>query len=60
MHCCISQRCLAELVKSWVLVQEYLAHKRLTPLGPYGRTMPRALWWSLGRGGGILMSEVPL
>jgi len=20
------------------------------PLGPYSRTMPRALWWSLGRG----------
>ena len=29
------------------------------PLGPYSRTMPRALWWSLG-GGLFLMSEVPL
>jgi len=29
------------------------------PLGPYSRTMPRALWWSEG-GGLFLMSEVPL
>ena len=29
------------------------------PLGPYSRTMPRALWWSYG-GGRFLMSEVPL
>ena len=29
------------------------------PLGPYSRTMPRALWWS--RGGALfLLSEVPL
>ena len=28
-------------------------------LGPYGRTAPRALWWSQG-GGLFLMSEVPL
>ena len=28
-------------------------------LGPYIRTMPRALWWSL-EGGLFLMSEVPL
>ena len=28
------------------------------PIGPYSRTMPRALWWS---GGGLfLMSEAPL
>jgi len=27
------------------------------PLGPYRRTMPRALWWPLG-GGLFLMSEV--
>ena len=30
-----------------------------TPLGPYCRTMPRALWWSQGRGL-FLMSEVPM
>ena len=29
------------------------------PLGPYSRTMHRALGWSLG-GGVFLMSEVPL
>ena len=29
------------------------------PLGPYSRTMPRALWWSEG-GGLFLMIEVPL
>ena len=29
------------------------------PLGPYSRTMPRALWWYQG-GGLVLMSEVPL
>ena len=36
-------------------------HSRLNraPLGPYGRTMPRAPWWSLG-GGRFLLSEVPL
>jgi len=28
-------------------------------IGPYSRTMPRALCWSLG-GGAFLMSEVPL
>ena len=28
------------------------------PVGPYSRTMPRALWWSWG-GGMFLMSEVP-
>ena len=28
-------------------------------LGPYGRPLPRALWWSCGRGQ-FLMSEVPL
>ena len=28
-------------------------------LGPYGRTLSRALWWSWG-GGLFLMSEVPL
>ena len=33
---------------------------RNTPLlGPYSRTTPRVLWWSLG-GGVFLMSEVPL
>ena len=30
-----------------------------TPLGPYSRTMPRALWQSWG-GGQFFMSEVPL
>ena len=29
------------------------------PLGPYSKTMPRALWGSYG-GNGVLMSEVPL
>ena len=29
-----------------------------TPLGPYSRTMPGALWWSL-EGGLFLVSEVP-
>ena len=29
------------------------------PLGPYSRTMPRALRWSYG-GGQFLLSEVPL
>jgi len=29
------------------------------PLGPYIRTMPRALWWSKGAGL-FLISEVPL
>jgi len=36
-----------------------LAHKKLTPLGPYSMAMPGALWWSWG-GGWFLMSEVPL
>jgi hypothetical protein len=30
-----------------------------SPLGPYTRPMPRALWWSQG-GGHVFMSEVPL
>jgi hypothetical protein len=29
-------------------VQGYLAHKQSTPLGPYSRTMPRALWKHYG------------
>jgi hypothetical protein len=33
--------------------------KNSTPLGPYSRTMPRALWKPWG-GGLFLMSEVPL
>ena len=40
-------------------LQGYLAHKNSVPLGPYSRTMPRALWWSYG-GGLFLMSEDPL
>ena len=41
-------------------VQGYLAYKKTPPpLGPYGRTMPRALQWSYG-GALFLMSEVPL
>ena len=28
-------------------------------LGPYNRTIPRALWWSLG-GGGVLVCRAPL
>ena len=46
-------------VASRVDVQGYLAHKNPPPLGPYSRTMPRALWQSSG-GGQFLMSEVPL
>jgi len=34
--------------------------KNRAPLGPYTRTMPRAVWWSLGGGRGLLMSELPL
>ena len=30
-----------------------------SPLGPFSRTVPRALWWSLG-GALCMMSEVPL
>ena len=30
------------------------------PIGPYGRTILRVIWWSLGGGGLFLMSEVPL
>ena len=41
------------------ILQGYLAHKKLRPLGPYSRTMPGALWWPLG-GGMLLMIEVPL
>jgi len=41
------------------ILQGYLAHKKLPPLGPYSRTMPRALWWPRG-GGQFLMSGVPL
>ena len=33
--------------------------RKRPPLGPYGRLMPRALWWSVGEGE-VLMSEVPL
>ena len=33
--------------------------ENITPLGPYSRAMPRALWWSWG-GGLFLISEVPL
>ena len=29
-------------------VQGYLAHKKVTPLGPYSRPMRRAIWWSNG------------
>ena len=29
-----------------------------TPLGPYSRPMPRALWWTQG-GGAFIMMEVP-
>ena len=30
-----------------------------TPLRPYSRTMPRALWWSLGGGGCFLSARYP-
>ena len=33
--------------------------RKTLSLGPYGRDMPRALWWPYG-GGLFLMSEVPL
>jgi len=33
--------------------------RNCAPLGPFSRTMSRALWWSWG-GGLFLMSEVPL
>ena len=39
-------------------LQGYLAHKKLL-LGPYSRTLPRALWRPWG-GGQFLMGEVPL
>ena len=29
------------------------------PLGPYSRTISRAIWWSWGKGL-LLMSEIPL
>jgi len=40
-------------------LERYLAHKKQRPLGPYGRTMPRALQRSYVRGR-FLTSEVPL
>ena len=39
-------------------MQGALLMRMQLPLGPYGRPMPRALWWSYG--GGRLVSEVPL
>ena len=33
--------------------------RNIAPLGPYSRTMPRALWWPKGEWL-FLMSEVPL
>ena len=45
----------------WTALQRYLAHKQQPPpLGLYCRPTPRALWRPLGRGGGVLMSEVLL
>ena len=49
----------ADLVRTFCLLQGYLAHQKPRPLGPYSRTMPRALWYSYG-GGRFLMSEVNL
>ena len=40
-------------------LQGCLAIRNRSPLGPYSRLMPRALWWSWG-GRRFLMSEVPL
>ena len=37
------------------LILGYFAHEKKRPLGPYSRTMPRALWWS--QGGGALSYE---
>jgi hypothetical protein len=39
--------------------RDTLLIRNSAPLGPYSRTMPRALWWSQG-GGLFHMSEVPL
>ena len=37
------------LIRKRLPLQGYLAHKKThLPLGPYGRTVPRALWWSQG------------
>ena len=38
-------------------LQGFLAYKN-PPLGTYSWTVPGVLWWS--KGGGLLMSEVPL
>ena len=41
----------APLVSYSKTMPEYLAHKkRKNLLGPYSRTMPRAVWWSQGGG----------
>ena len=50
--------------KTWILTSEYKYRgtsliRNSAPLRPYGRTMPRALWWPRGRVL-FLMSEVPL
>ena len=39
-------------------LQGHLAPKKQPPLGPYSRTMPRALWWPHG-GGLFIMSRYP-
>jgi len=46
-------------LRSSFCLQGYLTHKKGAPLGPYSRTMSRALLWSQG-GGLFLLSEAPL
>ena len=41
-------------------LQEYLAHKKCPPQGPYSRTIPRAAWWSQGSGGGSYERDTPV
>ena len=38
--------CVAELEKKEGVAPSFLLTRKRTPLGPYRRLMPRALWWS--------------
>jgi len=52
----------APFTEGTALFVDYRGTSRIrnsAPLGPYSRSMSRALWWSLG-GWLFLMSEVPL
>ena len=42
--------CMIHFAPSRIQVQGYLAHKKTSPVGPYSRTLPRALLWSSGKG----------